>query len=406
MGSSRSKAMIGRQGGRPFTISWSAALGCLRCAPSSLIDRLTPSLEVFYLFERATRRRTFVAVDALKSKKVKKDVFGPEQVVKLARAANGTDWEGAILVGYTTGARLQDVANLRWSALDSDQGLITFQERKGDKPVTVGLHPDLYDWISRQPPSDDPEAYLFPTLANRSGAGRNGLSKAFERIMGKADVAGIELRSRDKKGRSVRSLSFHSFRHGAASAVFNQAALKDITRRVRAHAARGVVDRYIHKDIEAIKAATNLIPRPTERRLMNDNDEENLLAGRITLEQLLLAANVLSAQNPQGQDFDRRRLLEEAHELAEQAREVAFMTAFNRNYRRSERMRYFVKLGYDRLGELEFVPFEQAAVEITGLASRKQAIKRFEKFMKEFPGLRELYAEVHRLGIWRDLMRT
>jgi integrase len=56
-------------------------------------------------------------------------VFGPEQVVKLARAANGTDWEGAILVGYTTGARLQDVANLRWSALDSDQGLITFQER-------------------------------------------------------------------------------------------------------------------------------------------------------------------------------------------------------------------------------------------------------------------------------------
>lgn len=137
---------------------------------------------------------------------------------------------------------------------------------------------------------------------------------------------------------------------------------------------------------------------------MNDNDEENLLAGRITLEQLLLAANVLSAQNPQGQDFDRRRLLEEAHELAEQAREVAFMTAFNRNYRRSERMRYFVKLGYDRLGELEFVPFEQAAVEITGLASRKQAIKRFEKFMKEFPGLRELYAEVHRLGIWRDLI--
>jgi hypothetical protein len=96
---------------------------------------------------------------------------------------------------------------------------------------------------------------------------------------------------------------------------------------------------------------------------MNDNDEENLLAGRITLEQLLLAANVLSAQNPQGQDFDRRRLLEEAHELAEQAREVAFMTAFNRNYRRSERMRYFVKLGYDRLGELEFVPFEQAAVD-------------------------------------------
>jgi integrase len=203
----------------------------------------------------------FVAVDALKAKKVQKDIFTPEQVALLVKEAKGTDWEGAILIGYGTGARLQDVANLRWSAIDSDNGILTFQERKGDKRVVVGLHPDVEDWISRQPPTDDPEAPLFPTLANRSGAGRNGLSKAFEAIMKRASVAGKVLREKNRKGRSLRSLSFHSFRHGAATAVFNQAALKDITGRVTAHAARGVVDRYIHEDIEALKAATQLIPR-------------------------------------------------------------------------------------------------------------------------------------------------
>jgi integrase len=203
----------------------------------------------------------FAAVDGLKAKKVVKDVFTTQQVASLVKAVKGTDWEGAILIGYGTGARLQDVANLRWSCLDPDNGIITFQERKGDKRVVVGLHPDVEDWISRQPPTDDPEAYLFPTLANRSGAGRNGLSISFARIMDRAGVKGRLLRERDRKGRSVRSLSFHSFRHGAATAVFNQAALKDITRRVTAHAARGVVDRYIHEDIEALKAATQLIPR-------------------------------------------------------------------------------------------------------------------------------------------------
>jgi integrase len=203
----------------------------------------------------------FVAVDALKAKKVAKDVFTPEQVARLVKAAKGTDWEGAILIAYGTGARLQDVANLQWSAIDSENGIITFQERKGDKRVVVGLHPDVEDWITRQAPTDDTEAYLFPSLANRSGAGRNGLSKAFERMMQRAGVAGRELRSRDRKGRSVQSLSFHSFRHGAATAVFNQAALKDITRRVTAHSGRGVVDRYIHEDIDALKAATALIPR-------------------------------------------------------------------------------------------------------------------------------------------------
>ena len=205
----------------------------------------------------------FVAVDSLKAKKVSRDVFTPEQVARLVKAAKGTDWEGAILVAYGTGARLQDVANLRWSCVDSENGILTFQERKRDKSVVVGLHPDVEDWITRQRQSapDDPDALLFPTLANRSGGGRNGLSKNFEAIMNRAGVSGKMLRERDRKGRSVRSLSFHSFRHGAATAVFNQAALKDIARRVTSHAARGSIGRYIHEDVEALKAATQLIPR-------------------------------------------------------------------------------------------------------------------------------------------------
>jgi integrase len=39
------------------------------------------------------------------------------------KAAEG-DWRGAILFGYFTGARLGDIANMRWSAIDLDKGLI------------------------------------------------------------------------------------------------------------------------------------------------------------------------------------------------------------------------------------------------------------------------------------------
>jgi integrase len=134
-------------------------------------------------------------------------------------------------------------------------------ERKGDNPITIGLHPDLADWIAQNSVGDDPKGFVFPSLANRSGAGRNGLSKYFEGIMRKAGIEGELLREKEKKGRSVRSLSFHSFRHGAASAAFKGAALKNIARSVTGHAARGVVDRYIHIDVEAVKAATGLIPR-------------------------------------------------------------------------------------------------------------------------------------------------
>jgi integrase len=126
----------------------------------------------------------------------------------------------------------------------------------------VALHPDFTDWIAKQSVPDDPDAYVFPTLANRSGAGRNGLSRAFERIMERAGIKPRLIRERiGGKSRSLRGLSFHSFRHSAASAVFNQAALREITRRVTNHAAGGVVDRYIHQDLVALREATKLIPR-------------------------------------------------------------------------------------------------------------------------------------------------
>jgi integrase len=203
----------------------------------------------------------FVAVNALKSKTVAKDVFSPEQVVQLLKVARRTDWEGAILAGYTTGMRLQDVSNLLWGSVDLANGLLSFHERKGSKDVVLGLHPDFEDWLRSQARSDGRDGYVFPSLANRTGAGRNGLSKAFARIMERAGIVGKVLRVRGAKGSTVKSLSFHSFRHGAASAVFKNAALKDIARRVTAHSSRGVVDRYLHQDVEAIRKATALIPR-------------------------------------------------------------------------------------------------------------------------------------------------
>jgi integrase len=91
----------------------------------------------------------FVAADALKVKKIEKDTFWPAQVASLIDATDSRDWKGAILVGYCTGMRLQNVANLRWDSIDTEHGLISFVERKGDQPITIGLHADLADWIAQ-----------------------------------------------------------------------------------------------------------------------------------------------------------------------------------------------------------------------------------------------------------------
>jgi integrase len=58
------------------------------------------------------------------------------------RIADG-DWKGAILFAYYTGARLGDVANMQWSAIDLKQRLTRFTPSKRKKLVAIPLHHEL-----------------------------------------------------------------------------------------------------------------------------------------------------------------------------------------------------------------------------------------------------------------------
>jgi integrase len=64
-----------------------------------------------------------VGFDALPEESAEREPFTSDEIRKLMKAAEG-DWRGAILFGYFTGARLGDIANMRWSAIDLDKGLI------------------------------------------------------------------------------------------------------------------------------------------------------------------------------------------------------------------------------------------------------------------------------------------
>jgi len=169
---------------------------------------------------------------------VRRDRFTSGQVVQLLEAARGTDWEGMILLAYSTGMRLLDAANLRWGQVDLEVGIIVFRQRKTKAETPVGIHEDFREWLLGQVRPIDPEAPVFRTLAGRPANHRNGLSAAFKVLMRKANIEGRLLRTKKgEKGRQLCSLSFHSFRSSAPSIVFNNAALKEMARRVTGHAA-------------------------------------------------------------------------------------------------------------------------------------------------------------------------
>jgi len=202
-----------------------------------------------------------------------RNVFTLKQIEALMKAAIASDrgkplfdageqWRGAILFAYYTGARLQDVANVAWSAIDLPAKTITYRARKADKLVTIPIHLELENYLLELTAPDSGNAFVFPKLAGRCTGGRSGLSMTFSRIMAQAGVVG-EVLHRAKKGgqgRTVRALTFHSLRHSFNSAMANAGVPQEVRMKLTGHMSAEMNRGYTHHELEPLRAAIARIP--------------------------------------------------------------------------------------------------------------------------------------------------
>jgi len=196
-----------------------------------------------------------IALESLPIEGEEKGTFTSAQVSKLVRAAEG-DWRTAILLGYCTGARLSDVANMRWDAIDWRNKIIRFSPSKTKRPITVPLHPQLERELLKR--AGIGKATMFPALAGKGTGGRHGLSGRFAAIMEKA---GIEAnRTQGSGGRRLSNLSFHSLRHSFNSAMANAGVAQEIRQKLTGHTSAETNKVYTHHELEPLRAAVAAIP--------------------------------------------------------------------------------------------------------------------------------------------------
>jgi integrase len=164
-----------------------------------------------------------------------------------------------ILLGYYTGLRLRDCAELRWHSIDLDQCLLTVETRKTRKTIIVPIHPQFAAWLETQMHGIG-KAPVFRSLSGTPVAGRNGLSEVFKRIMERAKIKGRLLRNATGAGRSQSSLSFHSLRHSFNSAMANAGVAPEVRQRLTGHSSAEMNRIYTHHELEPLRAAVATIP--------------------------------------------------------------------------------------------------------------------------------------------------
>jgi integrase len=224
------------------------------------------SMKVISAALNAARRQGHIDVnpcEALEGLRVNADVkgvFSAEQVKKLVKAADG-DWRPAIMLGFYSGARLGDVVNMTWQAVDLKERVIQFIPSKTKKPIVLPIHADLERELLKKPGVG--KAPLFPMLAGRGTGGRTGLSNQFAAIVKRA---GIESKRMGGGIREQASLTFHSLRHSFNSVMANAGVSQEVRQKLTGHASAEMNELYTHHELEPLRAAIAVLPSLTRQK--------------------------------------------------------------------------------------------------------------------------------------------
>lgn len=199
-----------------------------------------------------------------KSKGTARQPFTDEQVILLLAEAS-QEWQGIILTGYYTGARLGDIASLDWDNIDLQAMEIRFAATKTGQAMKLPIPKQLHKHLTALP-SYDTGGPVFPEAnAVYQRAGTSSLSNQFRQIMVDAKLAKKKTHQKTGDGRDARrkvnKLTFHSLRHTFVSNLKNSGSGDSIARELAGHSSDAVSRVYTHSDPKALRKAVNKLPK-------------------------------------------------------------------------------------------------------------------------------------------------
>lgn len=177
-----------------------------------------------------------------------------------------TEWHSMVLFGLYTGQRLSDLARLRWSNLDLDQGELRLQTAKTGRVVIIPLATPLQQHIATLTIGKG-ELFIHPRAAShvKHETGQAAaLSRQFGKILAAAGFREATDHSAKKNGRAGRhdiaTLSFHSLRHTATSLMKNAGIASAIVQDIIGHESAEISAHYTHVDKTAKQKALDTLP--------------------------------------------------------------------------------------------------------------------------------------------------
>jgi len=241
------------------------ALAILKAGFSRAVTKrqleFSPAEHVEQVEENQSHRRPFTDTEI-------KDLLKATDsaVLKKKLESEAPEWRTMILVGFYTGLRLGDCANLTWADVDLLSSTLTVKTQKTGRNQILPIAEPLARHLNTLA-GDDPTAPLCESLHGQRPA---LLSNHFHLVMTAAGLVKKRTHERMKEGkgraakRDLSRISFHSLRYNCTSALKSSGVSDSVAMDIVGHETASISRNYTKIDDTAKRAAINKLPDITQ----------------------------------------------------------------------------------------------------------------------------------------------
>lgn len=169
-------------------------------------------------------------------------VLSPREVQRLLAAVSNPKHRAILMVSYSGGLRVSEVAHLRVEDIDSRRMVIHVRHTKGKKDRFVPLSPKLLGELRAYWRAARPRPFLFPGADPQRPITRGTIARACKKA---AREAGIE-----------KNVSPHTLRHSFATHLLEAGVDVRTIQVLLGHGALRTTSRYTHVSTEKLRSIT------------------------------------------------------------------------------------------------------------------------------------------------------
>lgn len=195
------------------------------------------------------RESEVIQIQRPKREKKLPKVLGKNEIIKIFQVTDNLKHKTELMVGYSCGLRVSEVANLKLVDMDFDRKVIIIRQSKGRKdrlvPLSQTLEAQLKSYLSHYRPN----LYVFENPERTGPTAERTLQQVFKVSCAKAGIR--------------KEISFHSLRHSFATHLLESGVDLRYIQELLGHAHSKTTEIYTHVSNKSLMAIVNPLDQLT-----------------------------------------------------------------------------------------------------------------------------------------------